>query len=364
MRKVLFYIHSLNRGGAERVLVQVLNYCKNQFEVILLTDEYAKDEYECPNGVKRININDTLPGNGNAGRISSMIYRFKAIKRVCKEEKVDAAIAFMDKSGIRLTLATRNLAIGKGIAIRSDPTEILHTKGQRQLLLKAFRIANKGIFQYEGQMELFPKWVWSKGVCISNPANEAFHLTEEVTERTEEIVTVGRLFDYKNHKMLIDAFSRICDKYPDTYVTILGEGPYREETEDYIREKGLEERIKLPGASINVETRIRNSKMFVLTSDTEGMPNTLLEAMLLGLPCISTDCPSGGPHSMIEDGINGLLVPVNDSDALAESMDRILSNDELANKLGTNAKKIYDSCNETIVSQKWISLVEELTEVR
>ena len=91
----------------------------------------------------------------------------------------------------------------------------------------------------------------------------------------------------------------------------------------------------------------------MLTSFTEGMPNTLIEAMSLGTACISTDCPCGGPKDLIRDGENGFLVPVDDSDALADRLTRLLENPDLMQQMGKNAAKLQAEYLPEKVNQEW-----------
>lgn len=105
---------------------------------------------------------------------------------------------------------------------------------------------------------------------------------------------------------------------------------------------------------------MRGAAMFVLSSDYEGLPNVLIEAMAMGLPVISTDCPSGGPANLIEDGRNGLLVPVGDENALYKAMSSIAESEELASMLGENALKIKEKLDAAVVAERWRNYLGEV----
>lgn len=362
MDKILFYISSLNRGGAERVLVAVMNYCKQYYEVVLLTDVYAQDEYDLPDGVRRICLADTNKYSSN--RYVAMLQRVLAIRRVCMAEKAALGIAFMSTSGIRFETATKFMKMKTAIAIRNNPEYDLRQKKRRRQLLSAMHATDAVIFQMTSQQEYFDEAIIRKSYVILNPVNERFCNVEIPDCRSNQIVTVGRLFDYKNHKLLIQAFADIKDKFPDTKLYIYGEGPYREETEQFIKELQLEEVVFLPGAEADVAERIKDAGVFVLPSNTEGMPNTLMEAMVLGLPVISTDCPCGGPRTLIKDGENGLLVPMNDRTALAEALHKLLSDREYAEGLGTQARKLIELCSEEVIKEKWLSFIKQMLETK
>jgi glycosyltransferase involved in cell wall biosynthesis len=141
---------------------------------------------------------------------------------------------------------------------------------------------------------------------------------------------------------------------------IYGDGECREKLEDLVKSKGLSDRISLSGSISNVPEHICNARIFVLTSNTEGMPNTLIEAMALGLPVISTDCPCGGPAQLIEDGVNGLLVPVGDAYALSDAFRKILDDKELEAKLQENSSKITLKLSPDKVNKEWRDYLNSL----
>lgn len=358
MNTILFYISSLNRGGAERVLLKVMNFCKTQYRVVLLTDWYADDEYELPKDIKRICIQDLQKKKLN--RYLLAMQRLWKIRCVCKKEYATAAIAFMGSSGIRLEIATMLMKVHTAIAIRNDPTDELKDKKRRYMLLRAMHKTDGVIFQFEGQKAYFDVRIQKKSVVICNPANEAFCNVNYTGKKENKIVTVGRLYDYKNQTLLIEAFDDLKEEFPEFKLYIYGEGEYRSELERLIRELKLRGRVFLPGAVRDVVTAIQDAKLFVLPSDTEGMPNTLMEAMLIGLPVVSTDCPCGGPRTLIEDGKNGILVPVGDRQELVSAMRKVLSDDVFASQIGTRAKKLIDCCNEQVIEKQWLSFLKNI----
>ncbi len=347
MKKILFYTHSLNKGGAEKVMLTVADRLNSMdgYDVVIMTDTVDELEYDNVNGIRRININDECPDG-------STIDRMRALRRNVRREKPDIIAAFMIPCAKRIVFATLGLKCVIYSAIRSDPY-FDHGNGIKRLILTGCaKRSAKVVCQTKYQAEYFPKKVRKKCVVISNPIYEEFvHKANELkdrsgaisTEKRKKITATGRLFDYKNHKLMIRAFKSIADKYPDTEVIIYGEGPYREELEEEIQNLELTERVKLPGDSKQVAEDIYDSVMYVLPSDTEGLPNALMEAMALGLPVIATDCPCGGPRSLIENGVNGILTPVGDIQAMTDAMDRLLSDEELRKNIGRNAAKILET---------------------
>ena len=194
---------------------------------------------------------------------------------------------------------------------------------------------------------------------MKNPLSPTFVGRKPAAQRDNVIVAAGRLDENKNHAMLIHAFSRIAGEYPNMQLVIYGEGELREQLTKLIKEKELEERISLPGSIDNVADEIGRAKIFALTSNTEGMPNTVIEAMVLGTPVISTDCPCGGPAMLINDGENGLLVPVGDAYALADAMRKLLADEGLAQKISENALKLADELDPEKVDREWMEYLFE-----
>ena len=354
-KKILFYIHSLNKGGAERVLLTLaekLNTDSN-IKVVVMTDTVDDLEYELPDGIKRINLKDRMKKNNALSRIS-------AIRACVKEEKPDRFVAFMLSSAIRAVIVTLLSGYKVIAAVRSNPYDDYSSGINRVILLFTMTFAERIVCQTEYQVKFFPEKMQKKCVVISNPIFKEFVLKAQELSGTREentgkkrIVATGRLYDYKNHKLLIEAFSDIAEEYQDIDVVIYGEGPYRKELEDTISELKLSDRVFLPGDSEHVAEDIADAFIYVLPSDTEGLPNALMEAMALGLPVISTDCPCGGPKSLIKDGENGLLTPVGDVSAMRESLKRLITDDVLRKSISEKAKDILISNDADHITDQW-----------
>lgn len=365
MKKILFYIYSLNKGGAERVLLTLadkLNKDENT-EIVIVTDTVDEREYKLPQGIRRINLEETSV----FVNLAKLNVKFKGIARllsfrkVCRNEAPDKIVAFMVSGAIRAIRATAFSKYKVIAAVRSNPYEEFGEHKAHKRLIKTFANAEKIICQTEYQKDFFVG-LTNKCRVIFNPIFDDFEMIPYSGEREKTIVSTGRLFDYKNHKLLINAFVKLADKYPDHKLIIYGEGPYRQELEEEINalsqvalstRSNLKDRILLPGDSENVAEDIRRASVYVLPSDTEGMPNGLMEAMALGLACISTDCPCGGPASLIKDGVNGCLVPVGDVELMTKKLDEVLSDINLQNKLGNEATKIRDICNADKIADMW-----------
>lgn len=147
----------------------------------------------------------------------------------------------------------------------------------------------------------------------------------------------------ENHALLIKAFAGITAKYPAYKLVIYGDGPLRKDLELLASNLGIADKVSFPGYTTEIRKKIERSSLFVLSSDFEGMPNALMEAMALGVPCISTDCKGGGARFLIKNGTNGLLTPIGDVEALQTAMEKILSDQFFADNLSHNAHKLCET---------------------
>jgi len=160
---------------------------------------------------------------------------------------------------------------------------------------------------------------------------------------------------------LIDAFDIFGINHGDYRLIIYGEGPIEQELKTYTAEKELTEKVIFAGVDENVLQKIRDASMFIITSNFEGLSNALLEAMSIGLPCISTDSPPGGARMIIHNGENGILVPVGDKDELVKAMNKIVSDTEFAESIGKEALNIRWKISEEVVCEQWENLINSLT---
>ncbi|MBE6813823.1 MAG: glycosyltransferase family 4 protein [Ruminococcaceae bacterium] len=348
--KLLFYINTLGGGGAERVIVNLSNYFSRNStnEVVLVASYPNENEYFIDSTVKKVYLSEERNEDSFLKRNFCCI---RELRRIIKAEKPDTALAFMAEPNFRLLLSTFGLSLRKIISVRNDPIREYGNFVYRILSKFLFKYSDLVVFQTQEAKQFFSKKIQKKSAIIMNQVNEKFFATDIVNKR-KEIVTVGSFKAQKNHKMLIEAFSKISDKITDNLI-IYGEGKLREELEGLIEEKGLTERVFLPGHTSDVIGSIKGAKVFVLSSDYEGMPNALLEAMALGVPCVSTDCPCGGPREIINDAENGFLVPVSDEDFLAKKMLELINNEELQNKFSRNARKSAEKFKPDKIFCEW-----------
>ncbi|MEH6993690.1 glycosyltransferase family 4 protein [Neobacillus drentensis] len=355
-KRIIFFIGRLGFGGAERVLVYLANeFSKNSHDIhVILLAKSKESVFHIHPEIKVHNVFTT----GN--KLTRSIKRFFAIRNYVKEINPTIVISFLTSVNVNIATAMIGLKIPLILSERNNPYTDPKNKMLRIWRKLVYRFADGYVFQTEEVKDFFSSSIRLKGTIIPNP----LHI-EEVENwagnKSGTIVAVGRLVEEKNHKLLIDAFSKISEEFPLYKLIIYGEGYLRNELTSYINELGLEEKIKLPGVNSNVLDEIQKANLFVLPSNYEGMPNSLIEAMALGVPVISTECGGGGPAYLISNNVNGILVPINDSIALTRSMKKILSNSNFAFKLGKNAQEsITSRLNKERIFGLWESYIIQI----
>lgn len=360
MKKIAFYISSLKRGGAERVLANLARYFYREgYQVLMVTTRREKTEYGIPEGIIR-RISEPAPEELKGGRIANFRMRFCKLRNIWKEEKPDVILSFIGKNNMMAILTSRGLSIPVAVSVRGEPTEEYYNKGLRLMARQLFRLADGVVLQTQRSRAFFPEGVQKKAVILKNPVHPDFFRQPFEGEREKTIVAVGRVDENKNQEMLVRAFAGIAADFPEYQLLIYGEGEKRRELQRLAEETGLKKRILLPGNVEHVEEVIYKARVFVLPSNTEGMPNTLIEAMLLGITVIATDCPCGGPAELITHGENGLLVPVGDVEEMKRSLRKVLEDPGEADRLGRNAARIRELYREEAVYGSWKTYLEGL----
>lgn len=352
--KCLFVASSMNFGGAERVMSILSNtWCDKNCEVkILLTGTPVQSKYVLNKNVKLLSCYD----KAKKGSIPHFII-IKSIRSMCKEWKPDVVISFYNDIAALSALAIIGYHIPLIYSERNDPNRVNQRRIDKIYRKIVEHRADRFVFQTAGAQKCYPKKVQERSAVILNPLDMTGFPTHDFTTEKKEIVTVGRLEPQKNQKILIEAFSKLANDFPDYDLVIYGEGSLRQELEHLIQSKGLQDRIMLPGSKNRIQEYIKDASLFVLSSDYEGIPNALIEAMAIGLPCVSTDCSPGGARELINDGENGVIVECGDSAALAKAMASLLENREKARSMGANAKKICMRVDKGLVCDRWLDLI-------
>lgn len=353
--RCLFVSAGMLYGGAERVTSILVNeWAKHGCDTkILVTRTEGISKYPLAQNTEVVSCYADV----NKAKVGQFTI-IKTIQTLCKEWKPDVVISFYNDLCALAAIALLGLNIPLIYSERNDPNRTNQRKSDRIYRKIVENKANKIVFQTKGAQKCYPPKVQRKSVVILNPLDTTTFPTHDFSHEKKEIVSVGRLEPQKNQKLLLDAFSMIADELPDYNLVIYGEGSLRTELEAYIESKGLANRVSLPGAKSEIQNYIKDASLFVLSSDYEGIPNALIEAMAIGLPCVSTDCSPGGARELIENEKNGFITPCGDAAALKKAMSKILTEKKVACQIGKRAQEVRKRTDRQMIADRWLELIE------
>ena len=352
MKRHIFFIGSLCNGGAERVVSILSGYMAKQgLDVEILTYYDRPVSYELDPRVKHT-IVENMTGSGN--KLKNLFAIRKYFKKHAK-----VVISFLAPFNIMAIAANFGNGVPMIVADRNDPTKVPSNTVVRRIRDFLYRFANGVVVQTQKNKAYFSNAVQKKSKVIYNPIDLKENAGVALTcKKEKKIVTAGRLMPQKNQGMMIKAFSNVLKKHPDYQLVIYGEGPSREALESLIKELHVENNVLLPGNVTDIHERIKNAEIFVLSSDYEGMPNALIEAMCLGLPSISTKV--SGATDLIKDYENGILTELDNQEQLRHAMLELIENRELKEKIAKNAAKLNEELEVSKIMRQWLAFIEEV----
>ena len=330
-------------------------------DVGVLLYKRTPDEYALSGNVSVLEL-ETFYSEAIGNPVSRKLGRIRGIRKLVSEYKPDVIIPFLDSMVIETYHATRGMNIPVIATVRNNPEKSNRfDRGYRNYVLKR---CSSVFLQTEDQRRYFSERIRKNSFVVPNPVNEQMlnlGRTRVQHNGIKNIVTCGRLEKQKNHKLLIEAMVYVHNIYPDVRLSIYGEGTEKENLQQMIQDNHAQEYVYLMGRTSQVDKVLNEADLFVLSSDFEGMPNALMEAMACGIPCISTDCPTG-PRELIGNNERGGLVPVGDTEKMAGAICEMISNNNRASELG----KVAHNYLETFYAPQEIArkLLEEISKRR
>ncbi len=352
-RKSIFLIsYGFKGGGVQRVVTTLASELASRYRVTLLYVGSEKGIYPISPKVEIARITEELFDHPE--RFSWLARWIRALK---KRRGVYASISFL------YLMNSLNVASKADDVIvcteRNNPSKNEFEISLFERIKELYEQADHVVFQSERVRSLFNDAVKAHSSILPNPVGVTCDRKSETKRR---IVNAGRLVAQKNQALLIRAFRRFHEIHPDYSLSIYGIG-FREtdvegELRNLIEELNLQDSVILEGLSTRICEDIADAEFFVLSSDFEGMSNALLEAMTTGFPCVSTDCE--GSTDVIEDGVNGLLIPRGDEDALLKAMLTLAEQEEYRERLGRQAKITAERFRKEKVAEEWTEMIESL----
>lgn len=332
MTSVVAFTGTLSGGGAEKVMSVLVNHWAEagvEVHVVALLDD--KVGYPLHPDVHIVS------GVSRRGRLASIPYWMRLIRKTVKEKRPDTVLSFFSKINVLVLLSTFGIKTRKVVSERNDPSKDGRSLPVKLLTWLLYPKADAVVFQTSRALGSFPQKTRRIGKIIVNPI-QVYDTALSVEERNlDRVVTVGRLDRQKNHSMLIEAIDLARRSNPKLVLDIYGEGPDRIKLEELIKRRNLSECVTLNGNVSDVHKHLADAGAFALSSDFEGLSNALMEAMSMGLPCVTTNC--AGADDLVEDNVSGIIVPVGDPDAMARAIVRLVSDKELNGKIAAAAQR-------------------------
>lgn len=350
--KCVFFIGALREGGAERVVSLLTDKLVETNKNIEIICYYDYEVFYKINPKVRITFIQRETGTKNI--LTNVLWLRKYVKK-----NVSTIVSFLAPFNMVALVATIGIKKKIIVADRNDPRYIPSNLIIRKLRDFLYNFADAVVVQTTNNKEYFSRRIQEKIAVIHNPVDMGEKRGMALqTPKKKRIVSVGRLMPQKNQKMLLQAFAIVSQDFPEYELTIYGEGDYRTELEKEIKTLGLETKVMLPGKEKNVFDKIANAELFVLSSDYEGMPNALIEAMCLGLPVVSTAV--SGTSDLIEGDVNGIIVEIGNKEQLIYAMKELIADEEKRAIFAKNAIAINDKLQSEFVSRQWEVLIREV----
>ena len=362
MKNLLFITSSISFGGAAKMLCFVAeSLAKRGHNVSIVNLKETKNvtDYERTlTGVTVITLEKDSRGK------NKHIYRIEKIKEIAKAKKADVIIGFTAFPNFYATIVGKLLHIPSIMSERGDPNRTIGNSWKDKILTFVINRATGGVFQTDGAKSFYKKGLQKKAITIPNPIFINGTLPNIPFEKRERsIVSVGRLDnDQKRYDVMLDAFKIFLEKNPEYILKLYGRGIDETLIREWVEQRGLSDKVRFMGLTLQPMQDMAKEGMFLITSDYEGISNSLLEAMAVGLPCVSTDHTPGGARLLIQDHENGLLAPIGDANRLAVALSEFANNPDLAKKCGQNARTVVERFSPTKIIDDWENYIMGLCE--
>lgn len=365
-KRLLIFIYSLSSGGAERVTSNLANYwvLKGWDVNIVTLSKKNFDFYELNPKVRRISLEMISESSNILVGLWQNAKRIASLRQLLRQIKPDFALGMMTTANIVLALAAWGLP--NLLTIGSEhvhppqlPLGYVWEKLRRYSysLLDAVTALTKESESWL-QRNTDAKKVFVIPNAIAWPLSVQEPRVDPNVHRAEKILlSVGRLEIQKGFDLLIEAFSKIAQKYPEWNLVILGEGSQRSKLETQILNTKLSTRVFLPGRAGNMSEWYSSAHLFVMSSRFEGFPMTLVEAMASGLAVISFNCDTG-PRDIIRHNVDGILVSPSNVHNLAEALNIIMGDEKTRFRLARQATSIKERYSMEKIIKLWEQLFD------
>lgn len=356
--KLVFVAPKISGGGAERV-VSVLSssLADLNYQVDLILYERKEDEYPLSSKVNTHLLPSRRKGQS---KVNYLLNKYLYLRNLLKKIRPDVLIPFLPYQVEQCFAASIGLGIPFVVTVRNNPQFDTPNEKMRKRRDWIAKHADAVFLQNKEQMSYFDADIQKKCFVVANPIQDAvLNSTYLNREKTRNIVTMGRLEAQKNQKLLIRAFSKVHQKHPEMKLDIYGQGSKESELQELVNELDMQESITLCGRTNNAIKTLNQYDLFILSSDYEGMPNALMEAMGIGIPCISTNCPTGPEELIGNQNERGILVPTNNEIAMIEAiLFAVSSGEDMRHKSDLAKEYIRENFSSVVIAERFIEKIE------
>lgn len=359
---IAFLIRSLSPGGAERATTSLANEMHRYgHTVTILCMTGSKSFYDVEDGIiiRYLNMKSAEAESG-VKRLLDLWNRSRIIRRIVCQIRPDVLVGMSWMMSVYAALCQGAAATVTVGTERSNPFVLNECFINSMLRRFAAERCSGFVCQTEKARSFFPKRTQKKIRIIQNGVfNPEVYFTSVPNSRDLTVTALGRLDHNKGFDVLLDAFAQVHRSHPQYELLIYGDGELRQALQQQADALQLHDSVRFCGADPMAIHKVAASSVFVLSSRSEGMPNALIEAMAAGVPCVSTRCEMG-PEELIEDGVNGLLVPVDDAGAMSAAICRILENSQLSDSLSSASLMIRNTHDPAAIAGEWINYFASL----
>lgn len=365
--KLAIVVPTLMCGGAERVVVTLAKELSSRdvHITIITLSGIDTDFYKLPSEIHRVALDVLGRSDGAIASLKNNIQRIVQLRKALIASTPDIVVSHLTETNILTVLASFGGKVSVVLNEHCDPNTSVCGKPWRMLRRLTYPMAGMLVCVSKGVSESFPWLSTNKRMVIYNPffadsETSGQLLSPQMDQSRPWVLSMGRLTHQKGFDLLIDSFSSIAAEFPDWQLIIIGDGELRGELEAQIKNLKLEGTVILPGRFENPFEILRKAEFFVMASRYEGFPMAHGEAMLCGLPVVSTDCPSG-PSELIRHNIDGLLVANGSEKELIESMRLLISEPETRKKYSKAALEINKRFSIDNIMNEWLELCDKLS---
>lgn len=361
MRSIAFFVKTFEGGGAQRVMATLAKEFVAQGHRVSIVTMFHAESYDLPSEVEIFNMGIdrtdlSVDHNREKIRNAGLFLSRKSIDTVV----VGSTSAPLYKYALEMKTRCNFRVIAQMTNAPDSSPRLPEQRKERDEVFELLdRIGSGFVFQTPYERDYFNQSIREKSVIINNPIMD-FDIEPYNGERRKVVVSAGRLDEQKNFHLLLHSFAIFGQKHPDYRLEIYGRGHMEKSLRDEAHSLGIDGKVDFCGFSLEWHKKLWDCAMFVQSSDYEGVSNVLLEALCLGVPTVSTDCPAYGARMFLNNGESGFLVPARNELALADAMHELASNPHLGKRFSKNSVQIKDALSVKSIVKQYLNYLDYL----